>query len=168
MDEKNIYAPPQSTLETQSSNDQVELASRWYRLWGALIDGLIAMVIWLPVLYLTDYWERALEGQLTLIETTISGILGFLLFILLHSYLLAKNGQTIGKMVVGTKIVSVTSNEILPLGKVLLLRYLPISVVTQLPMVGQFFVLVDSLAIFSKEKRCVHDLIAGTKVIKAR
>ena len=34
--------------------------------------------------------------------------------------------------------------------------------------VGQIVGIVDSIFIFRKDKRCLHDLIADTRVIKAR
>ena len=59
------------------------------------------------------------------------------------------------------------TNEIIPLWKTFFVRYLPLAVSANIPWVGQFIVLVDSLFVFRKDKRCIHDLIANTKVIKA-
>jgi uncharacterized RDD family membrane protein YckC len=99
------------------------------------------------------------------LEYAVFGVAAYLLF---HGYLLHKGGQTIGKRLVGTRIVSVEDNRILPLWKVFTLRYLSISVVAQIPGIGPALSLVDSLFVFRGDKRCVHDLIAGTKVIDAR
>jgi len=52
-------------------------------------------------------------------------------------------------------------------GSKLLLRYLPTSIVASIPIVGGLIVLVDILFIFGSEQRCIHDLIAGTKVVQA-
>lgn len=165
MDKDNVYSPPESDLEI--TTDDLPLASRWARLWGALIDGAISTVVILPVMFLTGYWDKAVAQTVTLTETAMLGLFGLLVFAVLHGYLLVKNGQTIGKKLVGTKIVSSTSNQILPFWKVFFVRYLPISVVANIPMIGQFLVIVDDLFIFRKDKRCVHDFIAGTKVVKA-
>lgn len=164
MDENNVYAPPASNLERPSQDD--ELASRWARLWGALIDAVIAMVITFPAMYFTGYWEKAMAQTIGLVETLALGLFGLVMFAILHGYLLAKHGQTIGKKLVGTRIVSTTSNEILPFWKVFFVRYLPISIAANIPMAGQFLVIIDDLFIFRKNKRCVHDLLAGTKVVK--
>ena len=48
------------------------------------------------------------------------------------------------------------------------LRYLPTAVVTQIPLIGSILGITDILFIFGQERRCVHDLIAGTKVIDYR
>jgi len=86
-------------------------------------------------------------------------------FLLLNGYLLAKYGQTVGKKLVGTRIVSHVDERILPLGRVFGLRYLPLSIIAQIPVVGGFVGIIDGLFIFRKDKRCIHDLIAGTKVV---
>ena len=164
MDKENVYAPPNSDVEI--STDGPPLASRWDRLWGALIDGIIAMIVAFPVMYMMGYWEKAMAQTITVTETILLGVFGLAMFAILHGYLLAKYGQTIGKKLVGTRIVSSTSNEILPFWKVFLIRYLPVSVTAQIPLAGQFLVIIDYLFIFRKSKRCIHDLIAGTKVIK--
>jgi len=39
--------------------------------------------------------------------------------------------------------------------------------ISAIPVVGSFFVLIDTLLVFRADRRCVHDLIAGTKVVKA-
>ena len=145
MDNENIYAPPDSDLEV--SKKEPLLATRWNRLWGAIIDGIIAMVIMLPVMYMTGYWEKAMAQTATITEAIIYGVFGLVLFAVLHGYLLATQGQTIGKKLVGTRIVSSTSNEILPFWKVFFIRCLPISVAAQIPLAGQFLII-------KKQKMC--------------
>ena len=166
MEQSNIYAPPTSVVE-----DPIEtsgLAGRWTRLWGATIDGLISTVIVLPIMFATGYWDRALAESVTTQETIMISVLGLVVFLILHGYLLAKYGQTIGKRLVGTRIVSMETSEILPLWKVYLLRYLPISLVTQIPVVGIGLVYINYIFVFRNNKRCLHDQIAGTKVVMAR
>lgn len=167
MNDENIYAPPLAELEVpgEISGEHI-LASRWARLWGSLIDGIIAMVFIFPTMFLTGYWEKAMAGNVPFFDTILLAAFGNLMFVVLHGYLLAKHGQTIGKRLVGTRIVSVSSNKILPFWKVFLVRYLPVSVAANIPLISQFLVIIDALFIFRKSKRCAHDLIAGTKVIK--
>jgi uncharacterized RDD family membrane protein YckC len=38
--------------------------------------------------------------------------------------------------------------------------------VEQIPLVGLLFWLVDSCFIFREDQRCLHDLVAGTRVIR--
>lgn len=164
MNTENVYAPPSSNLEMPS--EETPLATRWFRLWGALIDGIIATLITFPVMFLTGYWEKAMAQNVTHTDTILLGVFGLIVFVVLHGYLLATQGQTIGKRLVGTKIVSVKTNKILPFGKILLVRYLPITIAAQIPLIGQFLIIIDYLFIFRNDKRCIHDLFAGTKVVR--
>ncbi len=165
MEEHNVYAPPASNLEQVVQG--TVLASRWDRLWGALIDGFIAVAVTFPVMFMTGYWENARAQNVTISEIVALGIFGVVAFVAIHGYLLAKYGQTVGKRLVGTKIVSSCTDEILPLGKIFFIRYLPVSIASQIPVIGGFLAIIDDLFIFRKDKRCFHDLLAGTKVIKA-
>ena len=105
--------------------------------------------------------------NITLVETFVFAVLGLAIFAILHGYLLMKYGQTIGKRLVGTRIVSVHTGRIIPFWKVFFVRYLPVSIAAQVPLAGQLLVIINYLFIFRKDKRCIHDLIAGTRVIKA-
>jgi len=144
-----------------------ELASRWQRLWGALLDDLIGMAIVFPVMWISGIWQQLMQGEQASVEQRIwLFIFGVILFFVLQGYLLAKHGQTIGKRIVGTRIVSADDGQILPLSRIFWLRQLPLSLVGQISTVGQWLGVIDLFFIFRKDKRCIHDLIAGTKVIK--
>lgn len=164
MSDENLYAPPEAELEVA---DPEGLASLWMRLAGALIDGLISLAIIFPLMYLLGYWDRAMEGTQSLGDAVELGLLGIFTFLALHGYLLARYGQTIGKRLVKTRIVSVRDDRILPFWRVISLRYVPIWLVSQIPLLGGVLTLVDVLFIFRSDRRCVHDLIAGTKVVNA-
>jgi uncharacterized RDD family membrane protein YckC len=86
---------------------------------------------------------------------------------LLHGYYLKVGGQTIGKKIVGIRIADL-NNNIPGFAKVLGLRYLPIQAAALIPIVGFLYPLVDVLFIFFPDRRCLHDLIAGTKVVKVK
>lgn len=106
-----------------------------------------------------------MAGEQGIADNLLLVFVAFVAFLIMNGYLLAKRGQTIGKLLVRTRIVSVDDEEILPFVKVVGLRYLPLWVASQVPLVGPFVGLVDALFVFRSDKRCVHDLIAGTKVI---
>ena len=169
MSEENLYAPPESNLEVPIDESlESELASRWMRFWGVCIDGIVSIAILGPIMYFSGYWSRAMADDVSMTEVILYALLGLALYFIVNGYLLSKKGQTVGKLLVGTKIVSVETDEIIPLWKVFILRYLPMGVASQIPVIGPFFALANGLLIFRKDKRCIHDLIAGTKVIKAR
>jgi uncharacterized RDD family membrane protein YckC len=100
-------------------------------------------------------------------KTIAAGVLGFVGFLLIHGYLLKKHGQTVGKYLWGIRIADLNGN-VPDIAKMLLLRYLPISLAALIPLTGGLLPLVDVLFIFRGDRRCIHDLLAGTKVVKVR
>jgi len=91
----------------------------------------------------------------------------YVMFFLLHGYLLFNFGQTIGKRVMGIAIVTL-DNRKPPFANLILQRYLTQWVLGMIPNFGIIIRALDVSAIFRDDKRCVHDLIAGTKVIDLR
>jgi len=145
----------------------INLASRWKRLGGSLIDAIIELVILFPVMIATGIWEKSLRVEgLTLSQQAVYFAISLAVFLALNGYLLHAKGQTIGKTVVKTKIVDLNGN-LLPFGKLIVLRYLIPWLIAAIPIVGGLFVVVNMLFIFGAERRCVHDYIAGTRVINA-
>lgn len=166
MSENNIYDTPQSQLvEQQAATGVVTLASRWARLGAALIDSLIIAVVTLPVMYLTGGFEGLLEGRQpgTLYLFGIA-FLGMIVYFAINYRFLIANGQTIGKKVLDIRIVDLNGN-VPSFQWTLIVRYVVTAFPPQIPLVGQLLGLIDALFIFSKEKRCVHDLIAKTRVV---
>ena len=143
------------------------LASRWKRFGGGLIDGVVSMAIMVPIMLTTDVPQQPFRGQpMTFGEQATLFVVGWVVFLVLNGYLLYKRGQTIGKVAVKTKIIDLNGN--LPsFGKLIVLRYFILGLVVQIPIVGSLAGLVDGLLIFGKERRCLHDYMAGTRVINA-
>ncbi len=166
MNEENRYQPPKSEVADLAHADENELAARWPRFGAAIIDGLLVGIVMGPVMYLSGYWSKAMAGATTMVDQLMLAPIGLVAYLVVHGYLLHTSGQTVGKRLVGMRIVSVDDNRILPLWKVFVLRFLPLSVASQIPVVGQLAGIVDSVFIFRADQRCVHDLIAGTKVVK--
>jgi uncharacterized RDD family membrane protein YckC len=167
----NPYASPASD-ETQEKIifSSGELATLGERLGAALIDGLIALPISLGfgIALGMGLLSSGVAPDTVMFQVffAIAGLgFGGALFCLLHGYLLATRGQTIGKWFLKTQIVS-DDGEQLSLGRLILHRYLPIWLVSVVPVVGNWLVLADAAAIFRSERKCIHDEIAGTKVIK--
>ena len=167
--EENIYSSPQSDLGNDAQGkviaDSNNLAPRFDRFIAAIIDAIISLIIVVPILYFSGNMNYFTSGEeppflTTLLET----VLYFIVFIIVHGYLLKSKGQTIGKKFPGIKIVSM-NNELLSLKKLLLRRYLPVSIISIIPEVGIFVVLINYLFIFGPGRRCLHDYICGTQVV---
>ncbi|MEN0039421.1 MAG: RDD family protein [Cellvibrio sp.] len=166
MSDNNVYSTPQSQLVDQVAVGDAPLASRWARLGASIIDSIIMMVILLPVMYLTGGFDGVMEGvQPGFVYTLGMGVLGLVVFFVINYRFLIATGQTVGKKVLEIKIVDLNGN--VPVFQPqLLIRYAVYMLPGQIPVVGQLFSLVNILFIFGKEKRCVHDILAKTKVVK--
>ena len=166
MSQDNPYAPPQADIQVEST-DEVQLAGRWARFGGATVDGLIGMAAVFGALYASGQWDEFMSDAQTLTETMYITAGYLLFFLLIQGYPLATRGQTLGKILLGTRIVAVADGRILPLWKVFGLRYVSVSLISLVPIVGQIFNIVNGLLIFRADRRCGHDLIAGTRVVVA-
>lgn len=164
MQDEN-YRPPEADVVRPAEPGRVELASRWRRLFGAILDGIILYMMILPFMFTTGYLERAMENNIDATEPLLWSTIGFLIYCVVNGYTLHKRGQTLGKMMVATQIVSFQHHTLLPLWKILLLRWLPISIISSIPAIGAVVGLINVLFIFAKGNRCGHDHIAGTIVI---
>lgn len=165
-DPQNPYAPPQSNVEDVQPLASAELASRGARLGGALIDSLLSAMLLFPMLFAFDIWEELTQSPEFPVELQVLAI-GLGIYAVLNGVLLVKYGQTIGKRLVGTRIVDFDDQQILPFWKVFWVRYVPFTLVALIPGAGNVLPLVDVLFVFRADRRCLHDLLANTKVVKA-
>ncbi len=167
----NPYAPPSAELSEQEKEQKLELqilASRWQRFFGSLIDSLLLAPVIFGLVYFGGAFDGSVEEFNSATNIAFMTLASAVIFLAMHGYLLARKGQTIGKTLLGMRIVSVANREILPFGKLIGLRYLPFWLVNSIPLIGRLASLVNALFIFGDEKRCLHDYVAGTKVIKTR
>jgi uncharacterized RDD family membrane protein YckC len=165
-DENPLEASP-GTGDAPAVSHARPLASRLARLGATLVDAFIGIAISLPIGIMTGYFGRVMEQKATLMETALYSVGGMVVFLLLHGYLLATQGQTIGKKLVGVRIVDYNTGTLLAIAKLIGLRVAPIWIVSMIPLAGGCLALIDILFIFGNEQRCIHDLIAGTKVVEA-
>jgi uncharacterized RDD family membrane protein YckC len=91
------------------------------------------------------------------------GVLGSLGMLCYQLYLLLTTGQSLGKRMVGIKVVRTDGSPIDVTRLIFLRNLLPAFV--NLPTCG-LFSLVNALIILTAERRCLHDHIADTKVIR--
>jgi uncharacterized RDD family membrane protein YckC len=169
LSDRNPYAPPKAEVRDAPplAADAGNLASRELRLIGSIVDGVANAIVFGPVIVFSGIWPRLRAGQLSFGDTVLIALVGMAAFLLLNGYLLATAGQTIGKRVVGTRIVNVSDEEIPRFLTLVGARYGSGWLLGVIPGVNNFYWLVDVLLIFRSDRRCVHDLLAGTKVINA-
>lgn len=164
----NPYATPNAPVMDVPSEGP-ELASFGIRLLGAIIDSFILFLIMVPLMFATGYISDIMAGITPgFLDNLKIGVIGFIVFLSVQGYFLNASGQTIGKKILGTKIVTL-DNQKPEFLKLILMRYATIHAIGQIPFVGGVFGFVNAIFIFMGDQRqCLHDKFAGTKVVVAR
>jgi uncharacterized RDD family membrane protein YckC len=143
---------------------ELECATRMQRLAAVIIDGIIVLVVCMGLFILMGGTDVAVRQGF--VAKILSMLLSASLFVGINWHLLSTRGQTVGKKLMGIKIVS-TSGALVPVRDLLLRRYAPFWAAGLIPIVGPLVGLVNALFIFRADQRCVHDHIADTKVVRA-
>jgi len=163
----NRFAPPLAHVEDVGTTGPGTLAGRGRRLAATLLDALIAGVaFWLLTLVSPLSWAPPTGGANLVRLLVINLVVGFILFLVLHGYLLATRGQTIAKALLGIRIVR-SDGSPASFARIVGLRYLPTTAIAWIPIIGGLYALIDSLLIFRESRRCLHDNIADTIVVTA-
>ena len=141
----------------------MELAERLDRLWAAIIDRCLFLPVALVAAILLPGMGRSdrLFPTVGLIVALLFGIAAY------QIWLLSTQGQTIGKRIMKLRIVKVADLSNGGFVTNVLLRIGVTWVATAVPVLGTLFMLGNPLFIFRDDRRCLHDHIAGTCVIKA-
>lgn len=168
----NPYAAPRANVVPAYTASDVQLASLGKRLGASLLDGLLAVVL-LGVPY--GFLMAELNGfdknpspefsSAAMIATGAIAI-GALALLVINIVLLTTRGQTPGKMWLGIRIVTHPDNQKPGFVKACLLRAFVNGIIGAVPCLGPIYSLVDICFIFREDRRCIHDLIAGTHVIE--
>ncbi len=107
----------------------------------------------------TQLQQSPLVGQFASYSLSLSGIV--LIYWSVQAVFLTKDGQTIGKKVTKIRIVNENTGENGGFVPNVLLRAIVNALLSLIP----FYALIDILFIFRKDRRCIHDFIAGTVVV---
>ncbi len=150
---------------------ELEPASRWLRLGAALLDSIVGGILVAPglvVVMSAGFFADPNHPNTPLLLAGF-GVLGFGFLILMgiQIYLLTTRGQTVGKKLLAIKIVNFEDETAPGFVKAFLLRSFVNGLIGSIPLVGAVYSLVDICFIFRGDRRCLHDLLAGTKVVKA-
>ena len=158
------------------------LAERGARLLAATVDELILLAVSLPMIIgampamvslvagtgSIDPSSDASSILHTLLHgpgTTIT-VLALIAWCIITAWLVAANGQSIGKRLVGIKIVR-TDGSRASFARIFLLRNVVNGLPNLLPYVGWLYQLIDPLMIYQESRQCLHDKIADTIVVRA-
>jgi uncharacterized RDD family membrane protein YckC len=187
----NPYSPPASELNQGlvTGTQGVELAGRGTRLSAVTLDGLVISIPLLPMLALGIYFGVRAEAEMSraVVDDNLSqmpslsapssefmvllgiaaaiGMLGALGVAIYQWILISQTAQSLGKKWTGIRIERVDGSN-LTFGTGVFLRNWVPKVMGAVPYLGMLFFLVDCLFIFREDRRCLHDHIAGTRVVR--
>jgi len=145
----------------------LELATVGRRWGGIIIDNLLLQFAVIPLVFLPAMGIGALGAATEASEEAMGGLMLGLVFLLAlglpivyEGFMVQAKGQTLGKMAVGIKVVNPDGTDVsagqawgraavkTALGSCLGLSFLP--------------------ALFTKDRTCVHDMVAKTRVVRVR
>jgi uncharacterized RDD family membrane protein YckC len=167
----NPYAPPQAVVQDIAEvTEGIVPADRATRLGAAILDGLIfGVMVYMPMvaaLMLSGFGRAAATGEPPTFDNfgTIMVVTGIavVIWVAINLKLMRDNGQSIGKKATGIKVVRSDGSDA-SLGRLVWLRNVVNILLGIIPLYG----IIDVLFIFGESRRCIHDHIADTIVIKA-
>jgi len=165
-DDINPYTYSSADLVAPEAPEEQVLAERLQRLFAVLLDGL---VVGGPLGLLAIPLALLLKSGGSRAWLAIWGgiaVLYGLGWVVYNLRLMSSQGQTWGKKQLGVRVVR-TDGSPVSLARWILLRQFATGLVGWIPFVGPFLGLVGYLLIFRVDRRCLHDLIADTKVVVA-
>ncbi|HRH94557.1 MAG TPA: RDD family protein [Prosthecobacter sp.] len=166
----NPYAAPRANVIIPTAGQDVTLASLGQRLGAVMLDGLIQVVVMLPLIIpavmMDDKSGR--EPSMGMIISMAVGGVGLLSILIYNLVLLGTRGQTLGKKIVGTRIAIYPGGEKPGFAKAFLVRSFVVAIIGAIPLLGPIFSLVDTFCVFRADHRCIHDMMAGTHVIEGQ
>jgi uncharacterized RDD family membrane protein YckC len=165
----NLYAPPRAAVrDIVNPAATLALAERGTRLGASILDSVIAFaMIFGPFLLFGIVGAAAATPEAAARASSVAfglvlSLVGGVAWSGLTLRFLIKNGQSIGKKLVGIKVVRKDGTPV-SVGRVVLLRNVVVKCLSFIP----FFGLVNVLFIFAESRQCLHDRIADTIVVVA-
>jgi uncharacterized RDD family membrane protein YckC len=157
-----------------------EDADRGSRLLAALLDTAVAAAALIPGVFFvgTEFLRIVLaasRGEQPDLSEIDSGrfLLGIALLSLallivgiIQIVMISTRGQTIGKRICGIRIVRHRDGSKPGFVHGWVIRGLVPAVIGAIPWIGSIFTIVDVCFIFREDRRCLHDLMADTRVVK--
>lgn len=138
-----------------------EKSTRLDRLIASMIDGVIVLIASIPML---SYVGLDSFKDPSLFLLVAGFIYGLITMMVLNGYLLYYYGQTIGKHFMSIRVENLDGTKA-SLSTIYFKRMLPMQLIAMIPYVGPFIAgFIGPLFVFGKQRRCLHDYIAKTKV----
>jgi uncharacterized RDD family membrane protein YckC len=179
---QNPFAPPRAPVQDQfDAPGEMVTATRMSRLLAVLVDvspgfviGIVAAVLAAALLpgVFSGHFDPRTTGFATFGLFFLVVFIGMIAWLVWNIVLLYKYGKTIGKKVMGIRVVRMDGSRV-GFARFLFLRWLAVAAIGWVGLaihqrfLGNLVSLVDVLMIFGAAHRCLHDYIADTKVVTA-
>ena len=145
---------------------ELVLAGRGRRLAASLIDVLLVPILAIFLMLVTGVLEHAADWSASGRPMVRIFALGVVSYLILNVWLLWQRGQTVGKAIMRIAIVSTKSGNKAPFWRLeIRALFFPTLYLVVWPLAAAF-PLIDQVLIFGKRRRCVHDYVCGTSVVK--
>lgn len=141
------------------------LAGRGRRLLATLVDLVLVPALTIVLVMLFGVTEHAEDFASSAWIGWIL-VLAVVAYLIENGYLLWRRGQTLGKALFGIRIVAAAGGPA-PLWKLIVIRapFFPL-LYASVAWPFTLLPLVDQGLIFTRRRRCLHDLAAGTLVVR--
>ena len=143
------------------------LAGRGRRFAATLIDVVLVPVVAVLLMLVTGVLEHAADWTAEAMPYLRMVLLGLASYVLLNLYLLWARGQTVGKAALGIVVVDAKSGARVPVWRLFFrgLFFPTLYLIVLLPFIALIPV-IDQALIFRKDRRCVHDWVCATRVVR--
>lgn len=130
-----------------------------------MVDGMLSLLSLAAVFAVSMVEAR--ESTFSNVAAVVIGMTPVLLVASMQWYLVATGGQSVGKKLLRTKIVTMDGGEV-GFSRGVFMRSWLLYLITNIPLAGFILFVVNPLFIFGADRRCLHDKIAGTQVVSLR
>lgn len=159
-EDDNPYAAPAAEVQRSEDRSQLQLASLSERFFANLLDNFMLA----PMAVFIMAFDGAIEETGMVTENTMAVAISlFMILVAVNFVLLLRNGQTLGKLILQIRIVD-QNGQRAGFRRLILRR---VAFNGLLMIYVQPYFLIDPLLIFRRDRRCIHDHLAGTVVIQA-
>ena len=158
-----------------ATQPEAVLAGRFERLAAQILNGLLFVPV-LAVLFMGGFGgvldevlgKHGEPNPLAFFDAPgfKPAVALFLCVLLAQIFFLSTRGQDIGKMALRIRIVKAATGKNGGFVPNFLVRSLINQVIYNFPIIGQLYAVIDILCIFRSDRRCLHDFLAGTRVVK--
>ncbi len=159
----SMWHPARPSTMVEASDDY-QLASRVSRFTARVIDSSLLLLVLFPGLCVAAMGTGKNLVSIIGFALVGAGVIGLLTY---QWWSLVTTGQSIGKRRMDIRVTRLDGKK-LSFVQVIVYREWLVDPVRWIPVVGNLFSLIDRLMIFGKTRRCLHDRIAGTRVVSAR